>query len=169
MVDQHEFWRDFRNHAELKQLLKKHGVLTAPAEFDLRVEAVAKCWMKLAVSHLREAKGDCDLQFRRSFYSRGYYAVYNASKSVRYLVYGQVSDKGDDHQKVSSLPDDFPHVGKWGGFLRDMYKHRLVADYDGWPNSLRALNTDMSATLDKCSDFIKISKRYIRTKFGFQL
>src|SRR6185369_5760440 len=121
LIRQHDFWKDFKNHAELRQLLKKHGILTAPDDLDLRVQAVAKCWMKLAVSHLKEAKEACTLRCRRSFYSRGYYAVYNASKAVRYLVFGTVSAKGDDHQQVSSLPDDFPEVDKWGAFLRDMY------------------------------------------------
>ena len=100
---------------------------------------------------------------------RGYYAVYNASKSIRYLASGHVSEKGDDDQKVSDLPDDFPDVGVWGSFLRDMYKNCLVADYDGWPNSSRRLDTDMKTALQRCNEFIKVSKEYVRNKFGVQL
>jgi hypothetical protein len=169
MIDQHEFWKDFKNHVETKRLLTKHGLLYTPDDFDLLVGAVAKCWMRLAVSHLREANQLSSLQCRRSFYSRGYYAVYNASKAIRYLVSGYVSEKGDDHQKVSDLPDDFPDVVTWGSFLRDMYKHRLVADYDGWPNSMRQLNTDMEIASENCKNFINVSKQYARNKYGVKL
>jgi hypothetical protein len=169
MIDHQGFWKDFKNHAETKRVLTKYNLLTTPSDFDLLVHAVAKCWMRLAVSHLKEAKEFSSLRFRRSFYSRGYYAVYNASKAIRYLVSGHVSAKGDDHQKVSDLPDDFPDVGKWGSFLRDMYKNRLVADYDGWPNSVRELNTDMEIAFENCRNFIKVSKEYARNRCGVKL
>jgi len=169
MIDQHEFWKDFKNHAEVKRILEKHQLIDKPSDFDSLMHAVARCWMKLAVLHLKEAKEFSSLRFRRSFHSRGYYAVYNASKSIRYLVSGQVSEKGDDHQKVSDLPDDFPDVSVWGSFLRHMYKSRLVADYDGWPNSSRMLNAHMKTALQSCNNFIKVSKEYARNKFGVQL
>ena len=161
-----DFWKDFDNHAKTRSLLKKHGIMTETTEFDAMVFEVSRCWMKLAKSHISEAKSCHSQMNKRAFYSRAYYSVYNASKAVRYLVKGAVSDRGDDHQKISDLPPDFPDWEEWGRFLRNMYQFRLIADYDGWNGSTRKLSSDTANHLKKSKKFIFVAKDYLKTKFG---
>ena len=168
-IDHLGFWRDFKNHAELNRLIEKYKLRTVPDDFNVVVHSVAKRWMKLADVHLKDAKMSCSLECRRTFYSRAYYAVYSASKSVRYIAKGFVSDKGDDHQKVSDLPVDFPDYQKWGSFLRNMYKNRLVADYDGWTYSKRSLNADLALVFKESRAFVRTAKNYLRANHGIAL
>jgi hypothetical protein len=164
-----DFWKDFKNHQELKQKLSDHGLLIQPLVFEKKVVSVARCWMTLAKAHLAEAKVSCDKKLKRSFYSRNYYAVYNASKSVRYFSRGSVSAKGDDHQEVSNLPTTFPNSAEWGADLRKMYQFRLTADYDGWPHSTANLDADMESHLRKSRDFLKASRVFLQSEFGIKL
>ena len=169
MANQQAFWKDIKNHAELKRLLKKHELLHNEPLFDDVVHSVAKAWMSLARIHLKDAKRCCSKESQRSFYSRSYYAGYNASKAVRYLAVGTVSGSGDDHQKVSDLPTDFPENEKWGSFLRELYKHRLISDYDGWRNSTRGLKLNRRKSLKEVETFVKACKAYAASKYGVRL
>jgi hypothetical protein len=164
-----DFWRDFKNHQELKQKLSDHGLLINSMAFEQKVILVARCWMTLAKVHLAEAKVSCDKKLKRSFYSRNYYAVYNASKSVRYFASGFVSAAGDDHKKVSELPATFPDLAQWGDDLRKMYEFRLIADYDGWSHSTANLDADMKSYLKKSTAFLKASKAFLKIEHGIRI
>ena len=96
---------------------------------------MAICWFNLSREHLAEADKAATLKSFRSVYSRSYYAAYNASKAVRYLAYGEVSLRGDDHAKASVKSDDFPNLPKWTTMIITLYEHRLRADYDNWTNT----------------------------------
>ncbi len=52
--------------------------------------------------------------------SRSYYAAYNVSRSVRYLVKGFVKFDAEDHRIVGDLPTDFPGVRRRHG-LRELH------------------------------------------------
>ena len=52
---------------------------------------------------MNDAKAAIGLNCNRVTYSRSYYAAYNASKSIRYIVNGSVSLAGDDHKKAPEI------------------------------------------------------------------
>jgi hypothetical protein len=76
------------------------------------------------------------------------HAAYNASKSVRYIVNGRVSLKGDDHGEASELPDDFPDVDRWSEAITRLYEHRLRADYDNWRTTTSEMSLSASDAVD---------------------
>src|SRR5438128_573891 len=103
--DERKFLKAVRNHAAFKKQLNDLAMTSDLNSLEGSVIVVAGCWFKLAREHLSEAHGADKAKYHRSAYSRSYYAAYNASKAVRYLVYGEVSLKGDDHAKASEIPD----------------------------------------------------------------
>ena len=103
-VDEREFLRVTENHGEFGRKLRTLDFATASSALREHAHHVGLCWLRLATDHLADAKTAQASGRRRSAYSRAYYAVYNASKSVRYIVTGAVSLKGDDHKKASELP-----------------------------------------------------------------
>lgn len=131
-TDQRLLLHEIPNHAEFKEKLKKLGLTSDLPTFDASVIEVVKSWVRLARQHAEElGKLDPD-GLPRAVYSRAYYTAYSASKAVRYMSRGAVSLKGDDHRKVSDLPDSFPDVDVWARQLQELYEHRLRADYDNW-------------------------------------
>jgi len=99
-------------------------------------------------------------------YSRTYYAAYNASKAVRYIVYGSVSLLGDDHKQASDLPDDFPHIDKWAEALPKLREHRLLSDYDNWQTTKASFNLDIEEAVMLAREFIADAQSYLDAKFG---
>jgi hypothetical protein len=118
---------------------------------------------------MNDAKAAVSSNCDRAAYSRSYYAIYNASKSVRYIVTGSVSLTGDDHKKAPDLPDDFPEVEKWAAEIIRLREHRLRADYDNWEvtgSEHSLLATDVVGLAEQ---FLSEAKQYLETKFGIEL
>lgn len=134
--------------------------------YDKKVIEVVTCWFKLSKEHLEEARGAAGAKCVRSVYSRSYYAAYNASKAVRYLVKGEVSLGADDHAKASKLPDDFPEVAKWTQLITTLYEHRLRADYDNWKNTSKEHAFNPADCLAHAEQFIVACGQYAKNKFG---
>ena len=105
----------------------------------------------------------------RAAYSRAYYAAYNASKAVRYHVYGFVSLKGDDHQAAPELPDDFPDVDQWGKLVATLYEHRLRADYDNWSNTASEHTLAPDDCISHAGQFLVGCRQYLLDKYGVTL
>jgi hypothetical protein len=133
-----------RNHAEFKATLVSLTMNRDLTVLEQHVHTVARRWFELARVHYGDASAASATANPRSVYSRAYYAAYNASKAVRYVVRGSVSLKGDDHRKVADLPDKFPDVDSWTSQLPLLYErlslfvvleHRLRADYDNWSDT----------------------------------
>src|SRR5262249_23050732 len=98
------------------------------------------------------------------------YAVYNASKAVRYIVDGFVSLKGDDHPKASSgLPDDFPDVDRWSRVVTDLFEHRLRADYDNWDSTPAENLLTAAEAYDLAREFVNRCRAYLSRKLGAPL
>src|SRR5262245_46572262 len=131
-IDEREFLRITINHSEFCRKLDSLSQPSSRADIAEHACHVGLCWLKLAIEHLEDANSALAAGRRRAAYSRAYYAAYNASKSVRYVVSGFVSLKGDDHSKAADLPDDFTDVEKWAADITKLYEHRLRADYDNW-------------------------------------
>src|SRR5258708_28070083 len=85
-----------KNHQEFKRILSDLSLTADIPALVAKVLEVAKAWFGLALEHLADAKEALKSGRDRSVYSRSYYAAYNGSKCVRYLVNGWVSLKGDD-------------------------------------------------------------------------
>jgi hypothetical protein len=98
------------NHGQFSDKLRKLDLAAAAEEVQKNAFHVGLRWMTLAQEHLDDAAASLLAGRKRSTFSRSYYAAYNASKAVRYIVFGVVSLKGDDHHKASDLPDDLPKV-----------------------------------------------------------
>ncbi|MGH1350581.1 MAG: HEPN domain-containing protein [Methyloligellaceae bacterium] len=166
-ISENDFINITKNFRELEATLKKIGV---PAE-KLVEEAfkISACWLRLAEEHLNEAAILQTKQCERAVYSRSYYAVYNASKSLRYIVYGKTSLRADDHQKASDLPDDLPDAANWSQKINILYEHRLRADYDNWTDTKTQNSLTADDALKLAKEFINIVKKYILDKFEVEL
>src|SRR5439155_2989715 len=153
-TDERRLLKLVRNHAEFKSILTDLSLSAVVPDLESRVASVAKAWFNLAREHLADAKAAETAGRTRTVYSRAYYAAYNASKAVRYLVNGQVSLKGDDHQAAPDLPDDFPRVAHWSARVSDLYQHRLRADYDNWANTLSENSLSLADCLLLAEEFM---------------
>lgn len=153
------------NHAKILQVLKHIAGRSNLNWYDARVREAARHWFLLAAQHLRIARR---LSSRprdwRAVVSRSYYAAYNVSRSVRYLVHGFVKFDGSDHTIVGDLPADFPQRASWSTFLVDLRKDRNVADYAPWTGMLSTLSQLPEFSLDRVEQFVKESKQYLRAR-----
>jgi len=102
-------------------------------------------------------------------YSRAYYAAYNASKAVRYVVRGFVSLRGDDHKKVADLPTSFPDVDSWVAKLPLLYEHRLRADYDNWSDTAVENVLSPAACLAAAAEFLKAAEQFLLAEYGLKV
>lgn len=158
-----------KNHQEFKQTLSDLSLTSDIPVLEAMVLEVAKAWFNLALEHLGDAKEALKSGRERSIYSRSYYAAYNGSKCIRFLVNGWVSRKGDDHQKAPDLPTDFPTVAGWSARISELYEHRLRADYDNW-SSTKAEHTLTPADCVAFAEaFLKECQAYATSKFGVTL
>ena len=155
-----------RNHAEYRGGLVEIGLTSDLAVFDSKVADVSLAWLNLGTEHLEDARGALAANRNWSIYSRSYYAVYNASKAVRYRVKGGVSLHGDDHRKAGDLPDDFPNVAHWTAVIAEMYAHRLRADYDNWTKTQGEQTISPNDCIVHAQRFLADCADYLRSKFG---
>lgn len=156
-----------KNHGEFKAtliLLSMKGDLPLLESY---VHAVARRWFELAKEHYADASNTNSRTSPRAVYSRAYYAVYNASKSVRYIARGQVSLKGDDHRKVADLPDNFPNVDSWAAKLQILYEHRLRADYDNCSGTTTENMLSAAQCVEDAGDFLEIAAQFLQSEYGF--
>lgn len=166
-VPELEFLKLSGNHAELVTKLSSLNCST-PIIREY-AKHVCEAWFNLGIQHLNEAKAFQSLACPRAIYSRSYYAAYNTSKAVRYMVQGQVSLKGDDHKQASSLPDDFPDVANWSSKIGTLYQNRLRADYDNWISTQSEFSNTTSEAITIAEEFVNESKAYLNSKFGLTL
>src|SRR5258708_21980784 len=113
-IDERKFLELTKNFGKVSRDMGTLGFSQAAADVVEFGHHIGLCWLKLAHRHLADAKASQKQKgTRRAVFSRSYYAVYNASKAVRYVTHGSVSLFGEDHQKAGDLPDDFPNVANW--------------------------------------------------------
>jgi hypothetical protein len=167
-IDEREFLKITRNHGEFCQKLRTLGFSSASADLVENAHYVGLSWLRLALEHLTDAKNAEQAGSRRSAYSRSYYAMYNASKSVRYIVSGTVSLLADDHKEASNLPDDFPDVEKWSAEMVKVREHRLRADYDNWASTQAELSLSAQEAVQLAESFVADAQTYLEAKFGIK-
>jgi hypothetical protein len=155
------------NHAELSSKLRTLGT-PVPTLLEY-AEHVTTRWFQLAQDHLREGAASLKVGAARTTYSRSYYAAYNASKAVRYMVKGFVSLKGDDHKRASDLPEDFPYAAARGQEITSLYENRLRADYDNWSTTAGEFTCSPQEALRLASIVVDEARLYLNGKFGMTL
>jgi uncharacterized protein (UPF0332 family) len=166
-VSELEFLGMTGNHGQFRERLKALGEASTSEKIRRYANHVGICWLRLALEHLDDARCSLSAGRARATFSRSYYAAYNASKALRYIVDGSVSLKGDDHPKASSdLPDDFPDVDKWSGIVTDLYEHRLRADYDNWQATSGENVLSPDVTLDLANEFVDRCRSYLTSRLG---
>lgn len=166
VVDEREFLKLTRNHGEFSQKLRSLGHSAAAADLVENAHYVGLSWFRLADEHLADGKIAASAGSDRAAYSRSYYAAYNASKSVRYIVTGGVSLAGDDHKEASNLPDDFPDVARWADAVTRLREHRLRADYENWTSTRSEFSMTSKEAIQLAEEFMADAKAYLQTKFG---
>jgi hypothetical protein len=158
-----------KNHAEFKATLTSLTMTGDLPILESHVSAVAQRWFDLArMHHADAAAADASIN-PRAVYSRAYYAAYNASKAVRYIVRGSVSLRGDDHKKVADLPDGFPDVDAWVAKLPLLYEHRLRADYDNWSDTDSENQLSAAECLAASEEFLRISEKFLFLEYGLKV
>ena len=155
-----------RNHAEFKATLVSLTMSGDLHLLDGHVSAVARKWFELGRQHYADASSIDPIAHPRCAYSRAYYAAYNASKAVRYVVRGAVSLKGDDHRKVADLPDKFPDVDSWTAKLPQLYEHRLRADYDNSSNTSSENVLPPQDCIRAAREFLEVAAKFLLTEYG---
>ncbi len=166
-VREAEFIGIIGNHGQFRKKLATLDQVRAAEDIERSAYYVGVCWLRLALEHLEDARHSCSVGRTRATFSRSYYAAYNASKAVRYVVGGAVSLKGDDHGKASSgLPDDFPNVDKWSEIVTLLFEHRLRADYDNWISTTREHSLNPSQALKLAEEFVDRCRLYLGEKMG---
>jgi uncharacterized protein (UPF0332 family) len=158
-----------KNHAEFKATLVSLTMNGDLPILESHVYAVARKWFELARVHQADAKAVDARKNPRSVYSRAYYAAYNASKAVRYMVKGSVSLRGDDHRKVADLPSSFPNIDSWGAKLQQLYEHRLRADYDNWSDTAAENALSPSDCLAAAAGFLKTAEEFLLAEYGLKV
>lgn len=155
-----------KNHGEFRATLVSLSMNADLQVLESHVHSVARSWFELAREHYNEALRMDPAVIPRAVYSRAYYAAYNASKALRYVCRGHVSLKGDDHRKVSDLPDAFPDVEAWTSKLPVLYEHRLRADYDRWSQTAAENTRSPEECLKEAGEFIQICADFLLSNYG---
>ncbi len=168
-VDEREFLRLTGNHGAYCDKLRILGLASASQQIAENAHHVGLCWLRLAHEHLTDSKCALDAGRTRSVYSRAYYAAYNTSKAVRYIVSGSVSLNSDDHKKASDLPDDLAGVDKWSEAITTLYEHRLRADYDNWTSTAKEASLSPADAFDLAAKFYTAALTYLEAKYGIKL
>lgn len=165
-TDELEFIRLTANHGQYSEKLRKLGHPAAAEKIKKNALYIGLQWMKLAQEHLDDASSSLASGRKRSTFSRSYYTAYSASKAVRYIVFGNVSLKGDDHHSASELPDDFPSGDRWAQMIPKLYEHRLFSDYDNWDSTASLHSLTPNDAYDLADQFLADAKSYLHAKFG---
>ena len=169
-IDERKFLELAKNFSKTSRDMNTLGFTQACADITEFGHHVGLCWLRLAVRHLADAKASHKQRgTRRAVFSRAYYAVYNASKAVRYVTNGSVSLHGDDHQKAGDLPDDFPSVVNWAVDINRLREHRQKADYDGWGITPKEFSLTSTKSLQLAESFVSEAKQYLDSKYGIRL
>lgn len=163
--DERVLVHEIKNHAEFKQKLTSLKLTSDFPVFDAAVVDVVRSWFNLAREHAEELKRLDPGLLPRAVYSRSYYVAYNASKAVRYMSQGFVSLKGDDHRKVSELPDSFPNVDVWARELQVMYQHRLRSDYDNWTQTPGEHTLKPAECAELAHKFLEICQAFLQNEY----
>ena len=154
------------NHAEFSRKLRALGLTSDLPSLEHQVRAVGVAWFGLGRDHLVDAKQLLAVGAVRGVYSRAYYAAYNFSKTVRFLVQGLVSLKGDDHRAVGRLPDDLADSSRWATELEALYEDRLRADYDNWSDTTAKYTRPPAASVATAEQFEQVAAAYLQAKTG---
>lgn len=169
-IDERRFLELTKNFSKVSRDMHTLGFAQTCADITDFGHHVGLCWLKLATRHLADAKASYKQKgTRRAVFSRAYYAVYNASKAVRYVTTGFVSLHGDDHQKAGDLPDDFPDVENWALDINRLREHRQKADYDGWEATPKEFSLTATKSLELATAFVSEAKQYLDGKYGIKL
>jgi hypothetical protein len=169
IIEERDFLDVTANHGKFCGTLRSLGQISAAEFVEKNARHVGLCWLKLGMEHLEDARVAVVSARHRTVYSRSYYAAYNASKAVRYLVNGVVSLKGDDHYAASDLPDDFPDGDRWSATITILYEHRLRADYDNWLSTSTNMSLSPHQALASADSFVAAARRYLGRRLGVQL
>jgi hypothetical protein len=161
-----ELLKRWGNHGEFLRKLRDLGLTSDLHIFERHVKTVGLAWFSLGRLHLADARVLLAGGATRGTYSRAYYAAYNLSKSVRFLVCGYVSLKGDDHKQIGGLPDDFPNASQWASDLESLYEDRLRADYDNWMDTAVRYKRCPADCVDVASRFENEAATYLAAKLG---
>jgi uncharacterized protein (UPF0332 family) len=165
-VTELEFMSITVNHGHFAEKLRQLNQPDAAKDVQKNAFFVGLRWLALAHEHLADAEVALQAGRNRMTFSRSYYAAYNASKAIRYIVSGAVSLKGDDHHKASDLPNDFPSVDKWAEMIPKLYEHRLFSDYDNWLATQSAHSLTAQQAFELAKEFLSATKSYLHDKFG---
>lgn len=153
------------NHAKVSRILRSVGNRTDLGWYNDAVHEVVQKWFTLGRYHLRIAR---TLNSRprewRTIVSRNYYAAYNFSRGVRYLVNGTVKYDSSDHQAVADLPSDFPNHATWESFLIELRFDRNLADYEPWNGAFRKLFRSPDTSLDMVTELWKEARFYLKDR-----
>lgn len=163
-VDEQEFLKLTKNYGELCNKLGLLGYEEVKSELEENGQYIGLCWLRLGKEHLTDARSALGAGSRRSAYSRSYYAAYNSSKAVRYIVQGAVGFAADDHRKASELPDDFPDVDTWSENMTKLREMRLAADYDNW-NTTKFVMAAANA-VSMAEQFVANVEEYLKSRYG---
>jgi hypothetical protein len=87
-IEEREFLKLTQNHREFGRKIQVLGHEKVASDVTEIAYYVGLRWLQLACEHMQDAKAAMASNLDRSAYSRSYYAVYNASKSIRYIVNG---------------------------------------------------------------------------------
>lgn len=159
-MEELEFLRRVRNHKDQAALSTELGSADANKKVREKAVTIARKWFSLGQQHLSEGDAAVRANAERAGYSRAYYAAYSASKAIRYLKVGNVSLKGDDHQEVGNLPEDFPDLDQWSKTLTELYESRLRADYDNWDSTAVAFKYSALDCVEHARNFLVEAERY---------
>lgn len=109
----------------LRPILAEEAIEAIETEIKRHSEQL----FNLALDHYRFATGLSTRHWRQRV-SRLYYAAYAGSRAIRLYVYGDHSTDVKDHQKIGSVPDDFPDKARFSNFLDVLRDDRNSCDYD---------------------------------------
>lgn len=165
-ISELDFIASARNHQELAAKIRKIVGSDAADSIGSQATYVGVRWILLGGIHLREARIARRAGLIRGCYSKAYYSAYNFSKGVRYLVKGQVSLKGDDHQSAPDFPPDFPDRDAMGRAVTDLYACRLQADYDNWGTGSQPFSLSSAEAISLANKISKNSRKYISERYG---
>lgn len=159
-----------KNHAEFRTSLISLTMTADIGVLEAHVYAIARKWFELGRLHYVDGSAVDGGVNPRAVYSRAYYAAYNASKAVRYVVSGLVSLHGDDHKKVAAdLPKNFPDLDSWASKFSLLYEHRLRADYDNWSDTSKENVLTPGDCLAIASEFLNTAEQYLLAEYGLSI
>lgn len=142
----------------LKGLVEVGAISALEQEVDRNVRQM----IALGRSYLRFAQGQPKGPYWRQVVSRSYYAAYFTSRAVRLYVDGHYTTDSSDHQKIGTLPKDFPSVNEYSVVFPVLREDRNICDYDHTATA-KDLTYKSSETLSRVNRFLKDATLYLRS------